>query len=152
MSHRFEYTDGTNPNLISLCQELDQSLDEFVAGKFDRAKYSPYNQLEDIDTAILAYKENTPLACVCLKKYNTECAEVKRLFVRKAYRKNGIAKELMRRLETLAKEKGYQYLILESGEPLKAAMKLYHNLGFQIIPNYEPYQNMSESICMKKKL
>ena len=56
----------------------------------------------------------------------------------------------MRLLEEKAKEKGFTYLILESGEPLTAAMKLYNSLGYEIIPNYGQYKNMLNSICMKK--
>lgn len=55
-------------------------------------------------------------------------------------------------LENVAKAKGYRYLILESGEPLVAAMALYKNIGYVTIPNYGPYIDMPDSICMKKKL
>lgn len=51
-----------------------------------------------------------------------------------------------------AREQGYRYLILESGEPLVAAMALYRKLGYEIIPNYGQYKDMPDSICMKKKL
>ena len=55
-------------------------------------------------------------------------------------------------VENTAKEKGYQYLILETGEEMKAAMKLYTSRGYEIIPNYGAYKNSSKSICMSKKL
>ena len=55
-------------------------------------------------------------------------------------------------LENAAREQGYRYLILESGEPLVAAMALYRKIGYKVIPNYGKYKDMSDSICMKKKL
>lgn len=60
--------------------------------------------------------------------------------------------KLMELLENAAKEQGFRYLILESGEPLVAAMALYRKIGYEIIPNYGPYKDMPDSICMKKKL
>lgn len=59
---------------------------------------------------------------------------------------------LMEQLENAARKKGYRYLILESGEPLVAAMALYKKIGYKIIPNYGQYKDMPDSICMKKKL
>ncbi len=58
----------------------------------------------------------------------------------------------MELLENVAKEKGYRYLILESGEPLVAAMALYRKIGYKVIPNYGQYKDMPNSICMKKRL
>ena len=49
-------------------------------------------------------------------------------------------------------QQGYKYLILESGEPLVAAMALYKKLGYKVIPNYGQYKDMPESICMRKDL
>ena len=54
--------------------------------------------------------------------------------------------------ENEAKQKGYKYFILESGEPLVAAMGLYRKIGYEVIPNYGQYKDMPDSICMKKKL
>lgn len=63
-----------------------------------------------------------------------------------------IGRQLMEALEQLARDKRYSYLILESGEPLIAAMRLYWSLGYEVIPNYGQYVNMADSVCMKKKL
>ena len=55
-------------------------------------------------------------------------------------------------LENIAREKGYNCLILESGAPLVAAMALYRKIGYKVIQNYGQYRDMPDSICMKKKL
>lgn len=86
-----------------------------------------------------------------LKKYDDECAEVKRVFVKQEYRGKGISSQLMELLENAAREQEFRYLILEFGEPLVAAMALYKKIGYEIIPNYGQYKDMPDSICMKKK-
>lgn len=58
----------------------------------------------------------------------------------------------MELLENAAREKGYRYLILESGEPLISAMALYRKIGYEIIPNYGQYKDMKDSVCMRKRL
>lgn len=78
--------------------------------------------------------------------------KVKRVFVRAEYRGRGLGRQLLQALETWARQKGYAYLILESGEPLTAAMRLYRSMGYEVIPNYGPYAGMPESVCMEKKL
>lgn len=149
---QFEYTNGKNQDFILLCQELDMFLNDLVGGEENRSHYIPYNQFNDIDDVIIAYDKSVPAGCASFKKYDRECAEVKRVFIRKDYRGKGISKGLMELLEKSAKEKGYMYLILESSELLIAAMRLYYNRGFQVIPNYGQYKDMPDSICMKKKI
>lgn len=149
---RFLQSDGSNSDFVELCHELDIFLNKLVGGEENRAEYIPYNQLADIHDVILAYDHNIPIGCAAFRKYNIECAEVKRVFLKPDYRGRGISKKLMAKLENAAKTKGYRYLILESGEPLVAAMALYKKIGYKIIPNYAPYTDMPASICMKKKL
>ncbi len=149
---RFEYTDGCNQDFIELCHELDDFLNELVGGEENRAEYVPYNTLDDIHDVIVAFDGNIPVGSASFKKYDDECAEVKRVFIRKEYRGCGIAKILMQLLERAAKDKGFGYLILESGEPLVSAMALYRKIGYEVIPNFGQYKDMPDSICMKKKL
>lgn len=149
---RFIYTNGENPDFIGLCHDLDDFLNELVGGEKNRAEYIQYNKLDDIHDVIVAYDEDTPVGSAGFKKYDDECAEVKRVFIKREYRGKGISKKLMELLEERAKNKGYKYLILESGEPLAAAMSLYRKIGYKVIPNYGQYKDMPDSVCMKKEL
>ena len=74
------------------------------------------------------------------------------VFLKPEYRGREISKKLMAQLESVAKAKGYRYLILESGAPLVAAMALHKKIGYVTIPNYDPYIDVPDSICMKKEL
>ena len=55
-------------------------------------------------------------------------------------------------MENAASERGYKYLLLESGEPLAEAMALYRKIGYRVIANYGQYRDMPASVCMKKEL
>ena len=149
---RYDYTNSHNKDFIELCCELDDFLNELVGGEEKRSKYIPYNKLDDIHDVVIVYENDIPVGSVGFKKYDNECAEVKRLFVKKEYRGKGLSIKLMKMLEERAREKGFKYFILESGEALVSAMALYRKIGFKVITNYGQYVDMDESICMKKKL
>lgn len=149
---QIKVTDGQDKDFIQLCHALDRFLNDLVGGEENRAQYIPYNALNDIHDVLVAYENNIPIGCASFKRYDDKSAEVKRVFVKEEYRGKQIGRQLMESLEQLAREKGYSCLILESGEPLVAAMRLYRSLGYTVIPNYGQYVNMSDSVCMEKKL
>lgn len=149
---QIKVTDGQDKDFIQLCHALDRFLNDLVGGEENRAQYIPYNALNDIHDVLVAYENNIPIGCASFKKYDDKSAEVKRVFVKEEYRGKQIGRQLMESLEQLARDKGYSCLILESGEPLVAAMRLYRSLGYKVIPNYGQYVNMTDSVCMEKKL
>lgn len=149
---RLEYTNGCNKDFIKLCHELDEFLNQLVGGEENRSVYIPYNQLDDIYDVIVLYDNELPIGCASFKKYDNECAEVKRVFIKKEYRGQGISRRLMELLEELGRSKGYKYFLLESGEPLVSAMALYRKIGYELIPNYGLYKDIPDSICMKKEI
>ena len=77
---------------------------------------------------------------------------MKRIFVESAYRKKGVGRMLMSKLEDAAKNQGYQKAILETGRHMPAAMGLYLSIGYEIIENYGPYKGMEKSVCFGKVL
>lgn len=147
-----KYTDGSDRDFTMLCRNLDAYLNNIVGGEENRAQYISYNLLDDIQDAFVMYDRDRPVGCAGFKRYDDKCAEVKRVFLSEEYRGRGLSGKLMEFLEQTAREKGYAYLILESGEILVEAMSLYRKIGYEVIPNYGQYKDMPESVCMKKKL
>lgn len=145
-------TDGEDKAFAALCGKLDENLDELVGGSFQRSQYNQYNQRDHIHDVIIAYQNGIPIGCGGFRFYDEEHAELKRLYVDKACRGIGLGREIVRRLEARAKIKGYTWCILETGAPLVAASHMYQRLGYKVIPNYGQYADMSNSICMERKL
>lgn len=150
--YNIQYTNGNNQDFIRLCQLLDESLNELVGGEDQRKEYNQYNKLDHIHDVILICENDTPVACGAFKYYEEGVAEVKRVFVRKEFRGQGISKLLMQQLEEKAREQGFDSLILETGKPLTAAIGLYSSLGYQVIDNYGQYKNLPMSVCMLKNI
>ncbi len=145
------YTNGKNPDFISLCKQLDNNLNTII-GCDRQTIYCEYNHLDDIHDVWIAYEETRPVGCASFKQYADQIAEVKRVFVLPEYRGRGISNALMDALELKAIEKGFASLILETGRPLTTAIQLYQNRGYHIIQNYGQYECMGESVCMQKDL
>jgi putative acetyltransferase len=120
--------------------------------KEDQATYDPFNKVPDINTAVVAYWDQVPVACGCFKPYDAATVEVKRMFVEKTSRGKGISKRILEALEQWAIEKNYRFAILETSINFKVATGLYISSGYEIIPNYPPYIGLAESVCMRKQL
>lgn len=146
------HTDGTDGDFISLCRELDEFLNDAAGGEENRAAYIPHNELSDIHNVFIAYEKGRPAGCASFKAYAKGTAEVKRVFVRSAYRRRKIGETLMRALEEEARRQGYGRLVLETGDPLVAANGLYKKIGYRCIENYGPYAGMRGARCMRKEI
>lgn len=147
-----KYTDGKDPDFVQLCELLDDNLNELVGGEKQRTEYVQYNKLDHIHDVFITYEDGLPVGCASFKYYEEGTAEVKRVFVKKEYRGQGISRLLMEKIEQKAKEKGYQSLILETGKPMISAIRLYTNMGYQIVDNYGQYKDMPLSVCMGKNI
>lgn len=144
----FHRTNGTDEDFIENCRLLDMDLDRRVGKEIDRSKYTQYNQLDEIREAIVVYESGKAIGGGAIRKYDDESAELKRMFVRPEYQGRGIGSRLVSLLVEWAAELGYKRMLLETGERLAESCAVYKKLGFRVIPNYGPYADMSESLCM----
>lgn len=114
--------------------------------------YDQHNVIVNVDTVIIAYADEQPVGCGCFKKFDDSSVEMKRMYVVPDHRRKGISSAILNELELWAKENGFQRAVLETGNLQEEAIALYEKLGYQVIPNYPPYESMDSSICMEKQL
>jgi GNAT superfamily N-acetyltransferase len=113
---------------FSLCF---QSFDQELAGL--PGDYSPPD-----GRLLLAEYEGQLAGCVALHKISADICEMKRLYLRPAFRGKGLGRILAERILRDARELGYQRLRLDTVEPvMKDAVAMYRRLGFKEI---EPYR------------
>jgi len=133
-----------------LVKELDHEL--WVELKEDQATYDQFNDVINIQTAVVVYISNEPVACGCFKKLDVYTVEIKRMFVRKSQRGKGLSRQVLSELERWAREQNYKYAVLETSIHFETARNLYTSTRYKVIPNYGPYVDLAESICMRKEL
>lgn len=80
---------------------------------------------------LLATVGGKAAGCVAMRKQAPDVCEMKRLYVRQAFLKQGVGKELALTVIRKARGAGYGKMVLDTLEPLKSAMGLYTYLGFR---------------------
>jgi hypothetical protein len=148
--HIIKRTTSTDKDFQWLIKQLDNELWNEL--QEDQAQYDQYNKVPDLNTVVVVYINDQPVASGCFKKYNTDMVEIKRMFVVKEQRGIGISKIVLSELENWAVESGFKNALLETSIHFIAATTLYKNAGYIIIPNYDQYKDLEESVCMKKEL
>lgn len=143
-------TNSANPDFQHLVNFLDQDLKIRDGDEHDF--YSQFNGIEGIRYAIVAYLDNKPVGCGAFKEYDPDTVEIKRMFVQPDFRGQGIAGSILTALEAWAGELDYEFCVLETGKMQPEAIGLYQKSGYQIIPNYGQYENVENSVCMRKEL
>ncbi len=145
-----ERTTSDSVHFKLLTDKLDHELKLIYGSSQD--EFDQYNIINHLDTVVIAYINDTPVGCGCIKKMDTASAELKRMFVDANFRGMGIGSAVLTELEIWAKEIRYSSILLETGTIQQNAIKLYQKHGYQIIPNFDPYIGNELSICFKKNL
>jgi putative acetyltransferase len=113
-------------------------------------------------TFLVAHWHGQPVGCGALRtvrdatlmrEMGTRVGELKRMYVTREVRGQGVGRALLDRLEAEARSLGLTRLVLETGTRQVEALALYHRGGFIPIPAYGEYAASSmTSVCMAKDL
>src|SRR6185436_15134010 len=147
--------EGEELNIIrDLFREYEKELDEDICFQsFEEELKDPLKKYgPPSGDLLLANWNNQAVGCIALTKLKDDGAcEIKRLYVRPAFRKNKIGKILVEKLIASAKGKGYTKMRLDSLFKLGTAIRLYQGFGFMNTSAY--YDNpLSGVVYMEKEL
>lgn len=133
----------------ALVEELEGELEPYYPRE-SRHGYSIAKLLAE-DVAFFVTRHDGAVAgCGGVKLFGTEYGEIKRMYVRPAYRGLGIARLVLERLEDHARGNGVQLLRLETGIYQTAAIGLYERMGFRRIPPFGAYWDDPLSVFFEK--
>ena len=143
-------TNSQNKDFIDLVKLLDEDLARRDGE--DHSFYAQYNKLDNINHALVLYKNNLPLSIGAIKEFGAESMEVKRMYTLSEFRGQGLAKRVLLELENWANELGYKRCVLETGKRQPEAINLYKKNGYKSISNYGQYIGIQNSLCFEKQL
>lgn len=122
-----EYAQGLG---VDLCF---QQFDDELAGL--PGEYAPPR-----GALLLAHVDGALAGCCALRPLDSadypNAAEMKRLYVRKAFRGFGLGRRLAEAVLDAARQAGYACVLLDTLDDMEAARALYEDLGFAEIPPY----------------
>jgi putative acetyltransferase len=89
---------------------------------------------------LLAWVDGQAAGCCALRPLDTvdyaNACEMKRLYVRPAFRKLGLGRRLSEAALDAARVQAYDHVLLDTLDDMEAARALYEDLGFVDIPPY----------------
>jgi putative acetyltransferase len=134
-----------------LLRELDDEL-------MSRYPGSPVFGIDGLQAAlaqvyfVIARSDADVIGCGAFRPFDSGCVEIKRMFVRPAYRGRGVARHILQSLHAEARSRGYAFAILETGMRQPEAIALYESEGYQQMELFGPYVGNALSVCFRRKL
>lgn len=128
--------------LRGIFREYAQSLGvDLCFQQFDRELAELPGEYAAPRGALLMARVDGELAgCCALRPLDTadypNAAEMKRLYVRKAFRGFGLGRQLAEAMLDAARQSGYASVLLDTLDDMESARALYEDLGFEAIPPY----------------
>ena len=80
--------------------------------------------------------DHQPAGCIGLRKIDAESCEMKRMYIRPQFRRQGLADLLVRQFIADARKIGYRRVLMDTFPFLQSAIRLYRRHGFYEIPSY----------------
>jgi len=87
---------------------------------------------------LLAWDDDRPAGCVALRPAGDGAAELKRLYVRPAYRGRGLGLQLARVALAEAAVAGHRRVVLHTLPTMTEAVRVYRALGFAAVEPFDP--------------
>ncbi len=84
----------------------------------------------------LAWQDGQLAGCVGMKRLDERTGELKRLYVRPAFRGQHLGRKLVERIIEDARSLGYRRLMLDTMPELVSARRMYENMGFVVTERY----------------
>jgi ribosomal protein S18 acetylase RimI-like enzyme len=139
------------PDAAALIEELDTHLEQLYPVE-SRHGFSVEKLLRDGVAFFVSRDGGRAAGCGGVLLVGREYAEVKRMYVRKAFRGRGLARLMLDHLVAHARARGLSLIRLETGIHQREAIALYEARGFRKIPPFGPYRDDPVSLCYELRV
>lgn len=137
---------------LGLIAELEAHLGSRSYPQASRHGYSVEKLLREAVAFFLTWCDGVAVGCGGVQLYGAEYAEVKRMYVRPAFRGMGLGRSMLSHLADYALQNGAAALRLETGIYEAAAIRLYESFGFRRRAPFGPYREDPFSLYFEKAL
>ena len=136
---------------MELLAELDAALHEYPYPAESRHAFSVEKLIRESVAFFVASYDEQLAACGGVKLF-ADYGEVKRMYVRPAFRGKGVGKAILNHLAEHARSNGINMLRLETGIYQVEAIGLYDGWGFQRRGPFGQYKNDPNTVYLEKRI
>jgi len=151
MTLEFTRSQPDAPESRELMMEFWREIDKLYANEAPTAW-----ELTGMDQAGAAFfivrREAETIGCAALRPLTKNAVELKRMYVRPAARRTGVARQMVQWMEEFARAAGFSELWLETGLRQPAAMALYESLGYTRRAAFGDHKGDPLNACYEKRL
>jgi putative acetyltransferase len=105
------------------------------------------------DTTVFIARENgIAIACGALRRHDSGVAEVKRMYTVPSHQGRDIGGRILNEIERMARAEGYKCLVLQTGDRMPAASRVYEHDGFACCQPVVGYPDSPHSVCYEKSI
>lgn len=148
MELRFVGADSADFRMLA--QKLDEYYFELVGEV--HLRYAAYNRPEALSCLAVVYEDGQAVACGAWKAVDEVTAEIKRIYVLPAFRRQGAARLLIGALEEHATASGCHRALLETARTTEDSAALYRSLGYREMPYYGSPAGAENCRCFEKEI
>ena len=133
---------------------IDAVQQEYVTryGGPDTSPVDPAEFAPPTGRFLVGYIGTEAVASGGLRRIGPDVVEIKRMFVAPEWRGRGISRQVLARLEELARTLGAQRVVLETGLAQPEAMRLYETSGYERIEGFGHYKCTENSVSYGKDI
>jgi GNAT superfamily N-acetyltransferase len=139
------------PDAVALIVELEAELDPCYPSE-SRHGYSVDKLIAQGVAFFVVRVDGVPAGCGGVQLFGTAYAELKRMYVRPAFRGHGVARALLDQLADYSRANGVTLLRLETGIHQHAAIRLYERWGFTPCGPFGDYRPDPLSLFMERQV
>jgi ribosomal protein S18 acetylase RimI-like enzyme len=153
----FKIEPADSPERIALARELFQEYAESLGVDLCFQNFGqelaglPGDYAPPDGRLLLAFDADQAAGCVALREIGEGISEMKRLYVRPAFRGRNLGRKLALRIMAEARAAGYQRMRLDTLPSMQAAIGLYRALGFKPIDAYR-YNPIPGAVYLEAEL
>ena len=118
----------------------------------DEVTVNPAEFLPPVGLFLVAEVDGVPAGCGAWRVHGPGVVEVKRMYVEPAFRRLGLAQQILAALESSAARAGHRSVVLNSGNRQPEALALYEGRGYRPVPGYGVYARSAGAVFLGKDL
>lgn len=142
MPTSFNFLSAEKPEHLTTARELFREYEAAIGVNLEYQGFAaelanlPAPYIAPQGALLIAQVNGETAGCVALRRFSDSIGEMKRLYVRPAFRSYGLGRRLVDAVIEAARAAGYAALRLDTLASMEAAQRLYRELGFVEIPAY----------------